>query len=90
MQVKEQLKETEAERKKLQDINEKYNIHYNKKKETIASLTQELETTRKEVEELTKTQEHLLMEVAPTREKYEGELVKNKILSKWAHRLFES
>ena len=84
--MKEKLKETEAERKKLQDINEKYNIHYNKKKETIVSLTQELDERRQEVDELTRSNDKLVKDVAPLREKYDGELMRNKGLSK--HSLF--
>ena len=83
--MKEKLKETEVERKKFQDINEKYNIHYNKKKEMIVALTEELESKKKEVDELIKNQEHLMNKVSPMREKYEGELAKNKVLSKWLY-----
>lgn len=72
------MKETEAERQKLQDINEKYNVHYNKKKETIASLTQELETKKKEIDELTKIHDKMVKEAAPLHEKYECEVMKNK------------
>ena len=76
------MKETEGERKKLQEINEKYNIHYNKKKETIASLTQELESKKREVDELTKSHDKMVQDVAPLREQYDGEVKKNKTLGK--------
>lgn len=76
------MKETEGERKKLQDINEKYNIHYNKKKETIASLTQELESKKREMDELTKSHDKMAQDVAPLREQYDGEVKKNKTLGK--------
>ena len=80
--MKEKLKETEAERKKLQDINEKYNVHYNKKKETIVSLTQELEVKQQEVDELMRSNDKLVKDVAPLKEKYDGEIMRNKGLSK--------
>ena len=66
----------------MQDINEKYNVHYNKKKETIVSLTQELDIKKQEVDELTRSMDKLVKDVAPLREKYEGEQMKNKGLCK--------
>ena len=81
--MREKLKETEAERKKQVDINEKYNIHYNKKKEIIASLTQELDSERRKVEELNRSNDKLVKDVAPLQEKYDGELMRNKGLSKY-------
>ena len=81
--MQQKLKEAEIERKKLQDINEKYNIHYNKKKEVIAQLTEELKAKHQEIENFKVTEDKLVKEVTPLREKLEVEAIKNKSLGEY-------
>ena len=79
-ELRDKFASTEAERAKLQDINEKYNIHYNKKKETIAQLTEQLKSVNEEVDMLRKVEEKLVKDSAPVREELLSEQMKTKAL----------
>lgn len=82
LQVEEQLQSTEEERKRLQEINEKYNIHYNKKKEIIAQHEEVIKKQNQELDYYKRAEDKLTREYAPLNEKYNLEVAKNKKLRK--------
>lgn len=79
-QLKTKLATKEEECNKLTKINEQYNVHYNKKKEIIAKLQEELKSKTQAVENARAIEEKYANQMAPMRDQLNLELAKNKTL----------
>ncbi|KAL3879150.1 hypothetical protein ACJMK2_031459 [Sinanodonta woodiana] len=80
-EVQLKLSESEKELKKAKEINDKYLMHYNKKKDVISTLQQEVDLHKKAVEQIKSKNKKLEASVNPIRTQLEAETAKNKTLS---------
>lgn len=72
----------EEECNKLTKINEQYNIHYNKKKEIIAKLQEELKSQAQIIDSAKAVEDKYASQIAPLKDKLNLEIAKNKNLGK--------
>lgn len=82
LQIKETLEVKEEEIRKLTNLNDQYNIHYNKKKEIISKLQEEVKSQAKVIDNAKVLEEKYANQMAPLKDQLNLEVAKNRSLGK--------
>jgi len=80
VQVSVELKKEKEEREKLQNINDQYKVHYNKKKAIITELEAKLAEQTTALENARAVEDKYAHMVTPLQDKYNVEVARNKKL----------
>ncbi|XP_052795618.1 myosin-7-like isoform X2 [Mya arenaria] len=86
-QVAEKLKAETKERENLQNINDQYKVHYNKKKSIIAELEGRIREQTQALENARAIEDKYANMMAPMTDKYNVEVAKNKKLASELNRV---